>query len=101
MTHKYSLPEPNAVIGGPDDGQTLELARLWWNRDTPEAVVRPAMSDPKMMGNLLAELCWHFADAYARHGGVPQAEAMKALRAGWTEGHARGDAAAATRSGFQ
>ncbi|HZW15250.1 MAG TPA: DUF5076 domain-containing protein [Brevundimonas sp.] len=90
--HKFSLPLPDRVVGSTEDGTVGEVARVWVNKGAPEIVVRPAFDDPRAMGSMLAEVCWNFAYAYEQRGGITQAEALEALRQGWTEGHARGDA---------
>ena len=90
---KFALPLPDAIVGAPDNGATTEILRLWWKSDHPEMSVRPALSDLKMMGAVLAEASWHLASAHARVGDTSMGEAVKALREGWLEGHARGDAA--------
>jgi len=95
--HKYALPEPTTVIGS-EDGQTLELARLWVHRGEPAILVRPAYDDPKAMGEMLAELSWHVAYAYEQKGGHTQAQALEALKSGWRQGHINGEQAAQKRA---
>jgi hypothetical protein len=93
MTHKHALPEPYPVVGSPEDGTVVEVARVWIKAGPPAIFVRPAYDDPKAMGVILAELCWQFADAYQQHRGISQAEALDALKIGWAEGHRRAEAA--------
>ncbi len=92
MTHKFALPEPQGIDQAPTDGSVLELARVWISPDGPAIMVRPAYDDPRAMGQMLAELCWHFAHAYEQRG-FTQPQALAALKQGWIEGHANGDAA--------
>ena len=92
MTHRYALPEPTGIETAPTDGTVIEIARVWINKGAPAIGVRPAFDDPRAMGRMLAELCWHFASAYEQRGGFTQAQALQALKQGWTEGHANGDA---------
>jgi len=91
MTHKFALPEPPSIATAPEDGSVLEIARVWIH-DEPSIMVRPAYNDPRAMGQMLAELCWNFAHAYEQKGGFTQAQALEALKQGWTMGHAAGDA---------
>ena len=92
MSHKHALPEPYPVVGAPEDGSVLEVARVWINAGTPAIFVRPAYDDPKAMGVMLAELCWQFADAYQAHRGVSHKDALEALKQGWIDGHRRAEA---------
>ncbi|MFN3931275.1 MAG: DUF5076 domain-containing protein [Brevundimonas sp.] len=93
MSHPYALPEPAGVETAPADGSVLELARVWLSPNGPAIMVRAAYDDPRAMGMMLAELCWHFAYAYEQKGGLTQRQALEALKRGWLEGHANGDAA--------
>ena len=90
---KYALPLPANIVGVPDDGATAELLRLWWKNGEPEMSVRPAITDMRLMGAILAEASWNLAHAYAQTNQASLGEAVKALREGWTMGHARSDAA--------
>lgn len=98
MTHKYALPEPQGIEQAPTDGSVLELARVWVSPQGPVIMARPAYDDPRVMGQMLAELCWHFAHAYEQKGGVTQRQALEALKQGWLDGHANGDAAEKQRA---
>ena len=98
MTHPRALPEPEGVPGSTSDGSVLELARVWITPNGPAIFVRPAFEDPKAMGEMLAELCWHFAHAYEQNGGFTNAEAKAAMMAGWLQGHANGEAEALKRA---
>ena len=98
MTHKYALPEPQGIEQAPTDGSVLELARVWVAPQGPVIMARPAYDDPRVMGQMLAELCWHFAHAYEQKGGVTQRQALEALKQGWLDGHANGDAAEKQRA---
>lgn len=90
--HKYALPEPQGVEKAAEDGSVIEIARVWINRDQPAILVRPAYDDPRAMGQMLAELCWNFAEAYRQRGGYTREQALEALKLGWREGHANGEA---------
>ena len=98
MTHRYALPEPEGIEGSATDGSVLELTRVWIGPDGPAILCRPAFEDPKAMGEMLAELCWHFAFAYEQNGGFTHAHALAALKAGWAQGHANGEAEALRRA---
>ena len=98
MTHKYALPEPVGIDTAPEDGSVLELTRVWATPEGPSILCRPAYEDPRAMGQVLAELAWHFAHAYEQMGGIGHADALAALRAGWTEGHQNADAALLKRT---
>ena len=90
---KYALPLPEAIQGAADDGATAEILRLWWKGDRPEMSVRPAMSDMRLMGRILAEVSWNLASAHARVGDAALGEAVRQLREGWLQGHADADKA--------
>ncbi len=92
MTHKFALPEPQGLDAAPVDGSVMELARVWVSPKGALITVRPAYDDPRAMGMMLAELCWNFAHAYEQKGGLTQRQALDALKQGWLEGHANGDA---------
>ncbi|MGV8929588.1 MAG: DUF5076 domain-containing protein [Brevundimonas sp.] len=90
--HKYALPQPHGIDQAPEDGSVLEVARVWINPAHPSIMVRPAYDDPRAMGKMLAELCWNFAEAYRQRGDQTREQALEALKAGWKEGHANGEA---------
>ena len=92
MTHPYALPEPDE-IGTVTDGTAVELTRVWIAPQGPAIICRPAFDDPRAMGEMLAELCWHMAFAYEKTGQFSNADAKAALKAGWDQGHANGEAA--------
>ena len=94
MTHKFALPEPEGIANSATDGSVVELTRVWIGPQGPTILCRPSFEDPKAMGEMLAELCWHFAHAYEQRGDFTNAEAKAALMAGWLQGHANGEAAA-------
>ena len=98
MTHPAALPEPEGVANSATDGSVVELTRVWIGPQGPMILCRPAFEDPKAMGEMLAELCWHFAYAYEQRGGFTQREALDALKSGWSQGHANGEAAALKRA---
>ena len=98
MSHKFALPEPEGIENSATDGSVMELTRVWIGPTGPAILCRPAFEDPRSMGEMLAELCWHFAHAYEQNGGFTNAEAKAALIAGWTQGHANGEAAALERA---
>ena len=99
--HKFALPLPDRVVGTAEDGNTGEVARVWIANGNPEIIVRPVFEDPTAMGQMLAELCWNFAYAYEQRGGITQEKALAALRQGWVQGHAQGDANAKQRASQQ
>ena len=93
MSHPYALPEPNGV-GPITDGTAMELTRVWVSPQGPAILCRPAFEDPRSMGEMLAELCWHFAYAYQQTGRFTEEEAKALLKEGWAQGHTNGEAAA-------
>lgn len=101
MTHKYALPEPKGIETAPEDGTVIELARVWIGPGEPSILVRPAFEDPKAMGEMLAELCWHFSLAYEQQGGGKAADIREQLKEGWASGHANGEAELLRRAGQQ
>ena len=89
------LPIPDDIPA--EGGDTvLELARVWWNRTQPAMMIRPALTDPVLMGGILAELAWHFSRAYAGSHGLDQPETLKLIVKGWDEAHVRAAALPAT-----
>lgn len=94
MTHPGALPEPEGLANAATDGSVIELARVWIGPQGPTILCRPAFEDPRAMGEMLAELCWHFAYAYEQDGRFTNDEAKALLKEGWTRGHANGEAAA-------
>lgn len=89
-----ALPIPEEVIANPE--RSTELIRVWWNDRLPRMIIRPAMQDPAAIGDILAELAWHFSNAYAEKHGMDQAETYKTICDAWTAAHAHAEA---TRSG--
>ena len=89
-----ALPIPEDIPSA--DGEVTELARIWWNNGQPAMTIRPAMHEPKIMGAIFAELSWHFSKAYAERYDMDQAMALQAIRDGWVEASAQGDAAEGT-----
>ena len=89
------LPIPDEVSA--EGGDTvLELARVWWNGDQPAMMIRPALTNPELMGAVLAELSWHFSRAYAGSHGLDQAGSLKSIVKGWNEAHVRAEGLPAT-----
>lgn len=91
LEHK-ALPIPDRIEDG---DQVLELARVWWTGNGPIMNVRPALNDPANVGIVLAEMAWIYAQAYAEHRGLDQAEAFHAIGDAWTRAHAQAAAGAA------
>ncbi|WOB77478.1 DUF5076 domain-containing protein [Brevundimonas nasdae] len=81
-----SLPVPEQVLSQPLD-RVVELARVWWSGDQPEMIIRPAAQDPKLMGMVLADLAWHFSNAYAAGPGLDQKDSLDRILEGWKDGH--------------
>ena len=99
MTHKYALPEPDDCANATADGTVFELTRVWMGPTGPSILCRPVFDDPRAMGEMLAELCWHFAYAYEQTGRFSHDEAKALLKEGWEQGHRNGEAAALARAG--
>lgn len=81
-----SLPIPEEVFNHPLD-RVAELARVWWSNDQPQMMIRPAAQDPMLIGIILADLAWHFSNAYAAGSKLDQKEAFDRILAGWDDGH--------------
>ncbi|MFN4297916.1 MAG: DUF5076 domain-containing protein [Brevundimonas sp.] len=88
-----ALPIPDEVLALEDPGKAIEFIRAWWDGGQPRMVIRPVFDEPAAIGKLLAELSWHFSNAYAGKYGLDQAEAFAAIRTAWGEAHERADAA--------
>ena len=91
----HALPIPDEVLALTDPDKAIEFIRAWWDGGQPRMVIRPVFDEPAAMGKLLAELSWHFSNAYAAKHGLDQAQAFEAIRKGWIDAHARADAARA------
>jgi hypothetical protein len=59
--------------------------RVWWNVDHPAMIIRPVHQDPAVVGALLAELAWHFSNAYAEKRGLAREETLAAIQGGFGE----------------
>lgn len=81
-----SLPVPDEVMDLPLE-RVAELARVWWADNQPQMMIRPAAEDPMLIGIIIADLAWHFSNAYAASGKFEQHEALSRILAGWEEGH--------------
>jgi len=81
------LPIPDGVVDS-ESVNTTELVRIWWQDDGPKMIIRPALREPKVVAAMLAELAFHFSRAFEDRAGIPQAEALEAIKAGWTDAHA-------------
>ena len=88
-----ALPVPDGVPSTPDDAVT-ELIRVWWNRDRTAMNIRPVLTDPHMVGEILAELAWHFSNGYAERQGLDRDATLATIRKGWTEATSKIDVAA-------
>lgn len=63
---EFKLTTPDSVAADP---QAVELTRMWWSKGEPVMAIKPAFSDPKQYGALLAIAARHMAHGYAvRHG---------------------------------
>jgi hypothetical protein len=81
-----ALPIPDEISANGGDNVT-ELARVWWNGERPAMIIRPALTNPEMMGAVLAELSLHFSRAYAEVHRMDEAGALDAILKGWSEAH--------------
>lgn len=81
-----SLPIPEEVLGQPLE-RVAELARVWWSDNQPQMMIRPAAEDPMLIGLIIADLAWHFSNAYAANGKFAQEEAFERIVKGWDDGH--------------
>ncbi|RZI98029.1 MAG: DUF5076 domain-containing protein [Brevundimonas sp.] len=79
-----ALPLPEGLQSEPADAVT-EIIRVWWNETQPAMIIRPALRDPATVGTVLAELAWHFSNAYAETKSMPREETLAAIRAGFDE----------------
>ncbi len=64
-----ALPIPEQVFDAHAD-ETAELMRVWWAGDRPQMMIRPAATDPMLIGIILSELAWHFSNADAAGPGM-------------------------------
>lgn len=88
-----ALPIPDEVLALEDTEDAIEFIRAWWDGGQPRMMIRPAFSNPEVVGNILAELSWHFSNAYAQKHGLDQTQTFQAIRTAWSDAHARADAA--------
>ena len=64
---------------------TQELVRAWWDGEQIRNVVRPAFNDYHVVGAMLAELSYHFSNAYAMQNGLDRREVLAGIRQRWDE----------------
>ena len=84
-----ALSIPDDVRANEASDQMTEIARIWWNVDHPSMIIRPALNHPGAVGAVLAELAWHFSQAYAEKTGRPQDEVFEVICKAWTDAHER------------
>ena len=84
-----ALPIPPAIVDAPINGETHEIVRAWWDGQRPRMTMRSSFGDHRLVGNLLAEMSWHFAQAYAKQSGADRDAILADVRQRWTEMHAQ------------
>ena len=72
MSNHEALVPPESVVTDPD---AVELIRIWWSKNEPAMVLRPAFQDPRAFGAMLAHAASHMAYAYQDKGGVTEDQA--------------------------
>jgi|GEM_PF-486451 len=82
-----ALPIPPAVADVPVNEFTHEIVRAWWDGERPRMMIRATFNDYRMAGTMLAELAYHFANAYAVAQNLNRDEVLKGLLAQWDEIH--------------
>lgn len=68
-----------------------ELIRAWWDGRQPRMMIRTTFDDPANVGTLLAELAWHFSEAYAQRLGKDREAILAEIVRTWGEQQARFD----------
>ncbi|MDQ8030004.1 MAG: DUF5076 domain-containing protein [Brevundimonas sp.] len=84
-TKALPIPDPALQHGNLDE--VIELIRVWWVGERPQAIIRPAPKDPKLAGAILAELAYNFSRAYEANVGLDREEAFQQILNGWEEAH--------------
>ena len=69
--------------------ETHELIRVWWDGKQPRMMIRSTFDDPSNVGTLLAELAWHFSEAYAQRLGQDRDAILQDITRAWTAQQAR------------
>ena len=75
---EFQLTTPDSVASDPN---AVELTRMWWSKGEPVMSIKPAFSDPRQYGHMLALAAKHMAHGYAvRHGHDERKASSKAFR---------------------
>lgn len=74
-----ALPVPQQIDAAAEK-QSMELARVWWDGARPQMTVRPALTEHRHVGLMLAELAWHNADKYAGQRGGQRDDYLRDIR---------------------
>lgn len=76
---EHQLKTPASVA---DDGEAVEIIRIWWSKGEPVMSVKPAFNDPRQFGRVLAMAAHHMAHAYKVRHGHDEKQAYNKILAG-------------------
>ncbi|MFN4287163.1 MAG: DUF5076 domain-containing protein [Brevundimonas sp.] len=82
---EFALPIPDEVLKAEARDRITELVRIWWADQGPQMILRPAVTDPKLFGMIMAELAWHYASGLEAKHGHKRDEALRSLLEGFAE----------------
>ena len=85
---EFQLTTPDSVASDPN---AVELTRMWWSKGEPVMSIKPAFSDPRQYGHMLALAAKHMAHGYAVRHGHDEREAYNAILEGFSEVLKRND----------
>jgi len=85
---EYQLTTPESVASDP---KAIELTRMWWSKGEPVMSIKPAFSDPRQYGHMLALAAKHMAHGYAVRHGHDERKAYNAILEGFSDVLKRND----------
>ena len=79
---QFQLTTPESVASDPN---AVELTRMWWSKGEPVMSVKPAFTDPRQYGHMLALAAKHMAHGYAVRHGHDERQAYNLILEGFSE----------------
>ena len=72
-TSRRAIAVPDIILADPD---AVELARIWFSGNEPVMALKPALTEPRHYGMVLADTVRHLARVYAREKGLDEQRAF-------------------------
>ena len=79
---EHQLKTPDSVAADPE---AIEILRMWWSKQEPVMSIKPAFSDPAMVGRMLAYAATHMAHGYKVRHGLDERMAYNQILAGLSD----------------